>query len=64
MSDSTIRVGIIGCGMITQRNHAPAFAQVPGVTITALCDLDPERTAKVRDEHAPQAAVFADYHRP
>jgi UDP-N-acetylglucosamine 3-dehydrogenase len=61
MSDSTIRVGIIGCGMITQRSHAPALAKVAGVTITALCDLDAERTATVRDEHAPQAAVFSDY---
>lgn len=62
MSEHPIRVGIIGCGMITQRSHAPAFAKVPGVTITALCDVDAERTAKVRNEHAPQAAVFADYH--
>jgi UDP-N-acetylglucosamine 3-dehydrogenase len=62
MSQSTIRVGLIGCGMITQRSHAPSYAAIPEVSITALCDLDAERLAKVRDEHAPQATLFSDYH--
>lgn len=57
-----IRIGIIGCGMIVQRSHAPKFAEIPGVTITALCDLDAARREKVRAEHAPQAALFEDYH--
>ena len=61
MSAPDIRVGIIGCGMITQRSHAPGFANVPGVAIAALCDPVEDRTAKVREEHAPQAAVFSDY---
>ncbi|MCE5237408.1 Gfo/Idh/MocA family oxidoreductase [bacterium] len=61
MSESTIRVGLIGCGMITQRSHAPRLAEVPGVTITAVCDLDTERATKARDEHAPAAALFTDY---
>ncbi len=62
MGESPLRLGIIGCGMITQRSHAPSFAQVPGVTITALCDLDTERATKVHDEHASEAALFTDYH--
>lgn len=62
MSENTIRVGLIGCGMITQRSHAPRLAEVPGVTITAVCDLDTERATKVRDEHAPAATLFTDYH--
>lgn len=62
MSDKTIRIGIIGCGMITQRSHAPRFAAVDGVQIAALCDPVAEKMAKVRDEHASQAALFADYH--
>ncbi len=62
MSDSTIRVGIIGCGMITQRSHAPRFADTPGVSITALCDPIAERLATVRDAHAPGATLFTDYH--
>ena len=62
MKGNTIRVGIIGCGMITQRSHAPSYAAIPNVAITALCDLLPERMEKVRDEHAPDAALFTDYH--
>lgn len=62
MSDSLIRVGIIGCGMITQRSHAPSYSAIPNVSITALCDVLPERMEKVRDEHAPDAALFTDYH--
>jgi len=61
MNDNTIRLGLIGCGMITQRSHAPRFAEVPGVEITALCDPDTTRALKVRDEHAPGAALFADH---
>jgi UDP-N-acetylglucosamine 3-dehydrogenase len=62
MSTRTIRVGLIGCGMITQRSHAPRFAEIPGVAITALCDPDAERREAVRAAHAPDAALFADYH--
>lgn len=62
MDEQKIRVGIIGCGMITQRSHAPGFAKIPNVALAALCDTDPERMAKVRDEHAPEAELFEDYH--
>jgi predicted dehydrogenase len=61
MSNNTIRVGIIGCGAITQRSHAPGFAKVAGVAITALCDPVAENSSKVRDAHAPSAAMFLDY---
>ena len=53
MDGQKIRVGIIGCGMIAQRSHAPRFAQIPNVALTALCDTSPERMAGVRDSHAP-----------
>jgi predicted dehydrogenase len=47
--------------MITQRSHAPGFAKVAGVKITALCDPVPENAAKVQAAHAPEARVFADW---
>jgi len=47
--------------MITQRSHAPHFAATDGVTITALSDTVPENMHKVRDEHAPDAALFPDF---
>ena len=61
MVANTLRVGIIGCGMITQRSHAPGFAKIAGVAITALCDPVAANVSKVRDEHAPKAAVFSDF---
>jgi len=61
MDGQKVRVGIIGCGMITQRSHAPRFAQIPNVALTALCDTNRERMAGVRDSHAPQAELFSDY---
>jgi len=61
MGTNTIRVGIIGCGMITQRSHAPGLAKIAGVAITALCDPVAANLSKVRDEHAPKAAVFSDF---
>ena len=62
MANTPIRIGIIGCGMITQRSHAPAYAKLDGVEITALCDTDPKQIATVREAHAPKATAFADYH--
>ena len=35
-----IRIGVIGVGGIAQVSHLPAYARIPGVSVTALCDLD------------------------
>jgi len=61
MSEQAIGIGIIGCGMIAQRSHAPRFAEVPGVRIAALCDPVAERMATVQEAHAKEAALFSDY---
>ena len=61
MKEKTLRVGLIGCGMITQRSHAPGFAKIPDVQIAALCDPVPDRMVAVRDAHAPDAALFESY---
>lgn len=42
-SNQTIRVGIMGLGR--GRAHLNAFAQLPGVEIAALCDVDEKRLA-------------------
>ena len=34
-----LRAGIVGCGGISRR-HAEAYANIEGVTLTALCDID------------------------
>lgn len=38
-----IRVGIIGCGKITQTRHAPEYAANPNAVITGLYDADKDR---------------------
>ena len=57
-----IRIGIIGCGKIATVSHAPSHNAVPGVKVTALCDVVPAKMEAMRDNLAPNAALFADYH--
>lgn len=38
----TLRVGIVGCGMIS-RNHLKAFAALDTAEVVGVCDVDPER---------------------
>lgn len=38
-----VRVGIIGCGMITQTRHAPEYEQNPNAEIGGMYDADPAR---------------------
>ncbi|MBT3381738.1 MAG: Gfo/Idh/MocA family oxidoreductase [Lentisphaerae bacterium] len=59
---SDIRVGIVGCGKIAERNHLPGFLGVQGTTVTALCDIVPERMKEKQAEFAPDAALISDYH--
>ena len=35
-----VRVGIAGGGAIAQVSHLPAYAHIPGVALTAICDSD------------------------
>ncbi len=54
----TLRVGVIGTGMIG-RDHTRRIAQVlTGARITALYDYAPEAARAVAKDLAPQAAVF------
>ncbi|BDI23491.1 Gfo/Idh/MocA family protein [Herbiconiux sp. L3-i23] len=45
MTDAPIRVGIVGCGEITQLMHLPFLDESPNFVVIALCDLS-EGTAK------------------
>jgi len=35
-----LRIGAIGCGSLSSAYHLPGIASTPGLTLTALCDLD------------------------
>jgi predicted dehydrogenase len=42
-----IRVGLVGVGAAAQVLHIPALKKTEGVELVALCDRDPEKTARV-----------------
>ncbi|WP_435135263.1 Gfo/Idh/MocA family protein [Actinacidiphila sp. bgisy144] len=52
------RLGLIGAGAVGAL-HAEAAAGIPGVRVTAVCDIVPEAARRVAGPHA--AAVFTDH---
>lgn len=54
----TLRGVLVGCGFFSQF-QLEAWRRIPGVEITALCDLDVERARAVADQH-DVATVFND----
>lgn len=63
MSLPPVRLGIIGVGGMA-RHHIGQIVQIPGVTITALCDTNPAQIDKAKEkfpEAVGDAAVSSDY---
>jgi UDP-N-acetyl-2-amino-2-deoxyglucuronate dehydrogenase len=50
MTEQTFRIGIVGCGRISQF-HVDAIARVEGLTLAAVCDID-EARARLTGEKA------------
>src|ERR1041385_6358701 len=38
-----IRLGVIGCGAVSETHHLRALQHVPAIKVTALADIDPIR---------------------
>ena len=56
-----LRVGIIGCGEVTQIIHLPALHELRDLfTVTALCDVSPAVLGALGAMH-PAARCHADY---
>ena len=55
----TLRAGIVGCGGIS-RAHAAAYANLDGVTLSALCDINREALYVRAEEHGVSAR-YTDY---
>jgi predicted dehydrogenase len=56
----TIRIGIIGAGMIAHRSHAEAFQKVPGCEVVAVADVDGARASEFAAKYQiPQ--TYTDY---
>jgi predicted dehydrogenase len=56
-ANNDIRVAIIGLGN-KGGGHVDTFRALPGVRVTALCDVDPKRLAKRHDRFDKKRAVF------
>src|SRR5437763_10329875 len=51
MSNSSLRIGLIGAGANTKARHLPGFQAIAGVEIVAVCNRRPESTAAVAHEY-------------
>src|SRR5262249_3956619 len=64
----TLRVGVIGCGVVAARGHLPALRAVSDIEVLAAADIDAERLHRVAEtfriprRHADAAALLADPH--
>lgn len=56
-----LRVGIIGCGQITHRLHAPDYATCPDTDLVALADISRKQSSKVAESWAPHATLYTRY---
>jgi predicted dehydrogenase len=55
-----LKVGVVGCGSIARRMHLPAWANMPNVEISALCDCD-EKCLRQMSEQFGVRRAFADF---
>jgi predicted dehydrogenase len=44
-----IRLGLVGCGNVTENRHLPALSQVSGIEVVAVADTDKGKLNKVAD---------------
>ena len=56
MGESTLSVGIVGCGI--GREHAKAYVEIPDLyEIKAFCDIDEAKADKLASDAAAAATV-------
>lgn len=46
-----LRLAIVGCGSIAYHAHASNYENIDNIEIVALCDIDPARTALMKDNY-------------
>ena len=56
-----IRLGILGCGAIAEKQYLPASARLAGIRVTALVDINPARTHLLRETYGLDCQVTTDY---
>lgn len=58
---STLRVGVIGIGVIATTKHIPALVKRDDVEVVALCDIEKEKAEKANREFELNAKIYTDY---
>ncbi len=58
-SPAQLRVGLIGCGNIGARGHAPSYAQIAEAELVAVCDVISDRAARLAEQTGARA--YQDY---
>jgi predicted dehydrogenase len=56
----TYKVGIIGCGMISN-NHFKALKNVENAEVKTICDIKPDRLEKAKEQYGIEKC-YSDYH--
>ena len=46
-----LKIGIIGCGMVTKVRHAPEYHANPNCELAAFYDTDPERAKAMQEKY-------------
>jgi predicted dehydrogenase len=57
----TLKIGIIGLGVIATTKHIPSLLKRDDVEIVALCDVDLEKCEKAKKDFNLDAEVYSDY---
>jgi len=55
-----LKLAVIGCGVVSEEMHLPAFAAIPKVSIVALCDISPKALNAMGDLYGVRAR-YKDY---
>lgn len=48
-SDARVKIGVVGCGGVSQIIHLPFLSQMPDVNLTAICDVDARKASVLAD---------------
>lgn len=59
---ATLKIGVVGVGVIATTKHIPSLIKRDDVEIAALCDLETKKCEKAKADFGLNAKVYADYH--
>lgn len=60
VGNASVRLGIIGCGNVTENRHLPAIQAARSLRVIALADIDQERLLRVADKFGVENR-YVDY---